>query len=78
MVMGLKSGKRTFTGTVKASILNALRGGGMSKRQLLAHVRRDPKLKPSVAKLTASLRQLLSTGKIIQAGKRAGARFERS
>ena len=77
--MGFKSGKRVFTGTVKASILGALRGGGgMSKRQLLAHVRAQPKLAASVAKLTASLRQLLNTGKIIQVGKRARSRFKRA
>ena len=78
-VMGFKSAKRTFTGTLKASILAALRGAeGLSKQELLARLRAKPELKASVSKLTASLGQLLDTGKIVQVGKRATARFKRA
>lgn len=77
--MGFKSANRTFTGTLKASILAALRGTeGLSKQQLLAHVRAQPELAASVRKLTVGIGQLLDTGKIVQVGTRAAARFKRA
>ena len=77
--MGLKSGRRTFTGTLKAAVLGALRGNdGLTKKQLLERVRARPELKASVTKLTASLGQLRASGKIVQVGKRATARFRRA
>ena len=77
--MSFKSAKRCSIGTNKAAILGALRGtDGLSKRQLWASVRDRPELPASVAKLTASLGQLLDAGKIVQVGKRASARFRRA
>jgi len=77
--MGLKRGKRKFTGTLKAAVLGAVHGTeGLTRRQLLAGVRAKPELKASVAKLTTSLRQLIDGGKLVQVGKRATARFKRA
>lgn len=76
--MGIKAGKRKFTGTLKAAVLKALGRGSMTKKQLLAKVREVPSAKASVSKLTASLRTLIGQGKIVQVGKRARARFKRA
>lgn len=76
--MGMKAGRRRFTGTLKAAVLRALARGGLTKRQLLAKVRAVPTAGATVTKLTASLRTLIADGKVVQVGKRARARFERA
>ncbi len=76
--MGMKAGRRTFTGTLKAAVLKALGRGRLTKKQLLAKVRAVPTAKASVSKLTSSLRALVAEGKIVQVGKRAKARFKRA
>lgn len=73
--MGQKS--RTFTGTIRSTILKTLRAdGAQSKDELLARVRADPKLAASVRKLEVSIGQLLADGQVVQTGQRAHARFE--
>jgi hypothetical protein len=77
--MGFKSGKRNFTGTLKAAILKAIGAGGLSKNQLVHNLRaKAPALRPSLRRVQEALRQLLDAGRIEKLGQRARARFSRA
>ena len=76
--MGIKAGRRKFTGTLKAAVLKALGRSRLTKKQLLTKVRAAPRAGATVTKLTASLRGLIADGKVVQVGKRARARFKRA
>ena len=75
--MGLK--RRTFTGTLKVAILQALpRGVSMSRSALLDRLRATPNLSVSKRSLTRATKRLNQEGKLSILGKRAHLRFARS
>jgi hypothetical protein len=74
--MGLK--KRAFDGTLRTAILEQLDGGRLSRGELLARLRQQPRLAVSNDKLAGALGKLLDRGKIVMEGQRAAARFRRA
>jgi hypothetical protein len=74
--MGLK--RRTFTGTLKVAILQALpRGTSMSRKALLERLRAAPGVSVSNRSFTLATKRLHKEGRLSIVGKRARLRFAR-
>lgn len=72
--MGLK--KRDFTGTLRGAVLAAIeKSNGMTRRELLEVLRRRRDLNVSVRRVGAALSRLVKSGRVVQSGSRAGAKF---
>ncbi len=78
--MGLKG--RTFTGTLRASVINIIGNKTLTRKEILNQLRKIPKNqqlpteKVSIRRLTVALRRLLAQNKVVQMGKRANSRFQ--